>query len=48
MLRSILPLFALALLPSLDLVPVMRFWSPHYLYVPLTFGAMPLGTLEKV
>lgn len=38
--RTIAPLFALALLPSLDLVPVMRFWSPHYLYVPLTFGAM--------
>lgn len=38
--RNIGPLFALALLPSLALVPVMRFWSPHYLYVPLTFGAM--------
>ncbi|HEY0463610.1 MAG TPA: tetratricopeptide repeat protein [Polyangiaceae bacterium] len=38
--RTIAPLFALALLPSLNLVPVMRFWSPHYLYVPLTFGAM--------
>ena len=38
--RNIALLFALALLPSLNLVPVMRFWSPHYLYVPLTFGAM--------
>ena len=38
--RNIGPLFALSLLPSLGLVPVMRFWSPHYLYLPLTFGAM--------
>jgi Tfp pilus assembly protein PilF len=22
------------------MVPVMRWWSPHYLYVPLAFGAM--------
>jgi hypothetical protein len=33
-------LMAAALLPSLHLVPVMRWWSPHYLYVPLAFGAM--------
>jgi tetratricopeptide (TPR) repeat protein len=33
-------LFAVALLPSLNVVPVMRFWSPHYLYVPLVFGTM--------
>jgi len=33
-------LFLLALLPGLNLVPVMRFWSPHYLYVPLAFGAI--------
>jgi tetratricopeptide (TPR) repeat protein len=33
-------LLALSLLGSLDLVPVMRFWSPHYLYVPLVFTAM--------
>ena len=33
-------LLALALLPSLNLVPVMRWWSPHYLYVPLAFAAM--------
>jgi Tfp pilus assembly protein PilF len=38
--RRIAPLFALSLLPSLSIVPVMRFWSPHYLYLPLTFGAM--------
>jgi tetratricopeptide (TPR) repeat protein len=36
-------LFAIALLPSLGLVPLMRFWSPHYLYVPLAFGAMLAG-----
>ncbi|MGK3982850.1 tetratricopeptide repeat protein [Sorangium sp. So ce136] len=36
-------LFALALLPSLQLVPIMRWWSPHYLYVPLAFGAMLLA-----
>jgi len=38
--RGPLMLFALALLPSLNLVPVMRWWSPHYLYVPLAFAAM--------
>jgi tetratricopeptide (TPR) repeat protein len=32
--------FVLALLPTLQLVPVMRWWSPHYLYVPLAFGAL--------
>lgn len=34
---------ALAVLPSLQLVPVMRWWSPHYLYVPLAFLAMAAG-----
>lgn len=33
-------LFALAILPALQLVPVARWWSPHYLYVPLAFLAM--------
>jgi hypothetical protein len=33
-------LFGISLLPSLQLVPVMRWWSPHYLYLPLAFGAM--------
>ena len=33
-------LLVLALLPSLNLVPIMRWWSPHYLYVPLAFAAM--------
>lgn len=32
-------LLALSLLPSLSLVPVPRFWSAHYLYVPLAFFA---------
>jgi hypothetical protein len=33
-------LLAVAMLPSLNLVPVMRWWSPHYLYVPLAFAVM--------
>ena len=33
-------LLALSLLPALQLVPVMRWWSPHYLYLPLIFVAM--------
>ncbi|WP_437587712.1 hypothetical protein [Sorangium sp. So ce1000] len=41
--RGVAWLFALALLPSLQLVPIMRWWSPHYLYVPLAFGAMLLA-----
>jgi hypothetical protein len=32
--------FLLALLPSLQLVPTHRWWSPHYLYVPLAFACM--------
>ncbi|WP_441291329.1 tetratricopeptide repeat protein [Sorangium sp. KYC3313] len=40
--RGVAWLFALSLLPSLQLVPIMRWWSPHYLYVPLAFGAMLL------
>ncbi|MDX2051491.1 MAG: hypothetical protein SFV15_03810 [Polyangiaceae bacterium] len=38
-------LLALALLPSLQIVPVMRWWSPHYLYIPLAFLAMLVGEL---
>jgi tetratricopeptide (TPR) repeat protein len=37
--RASFSMFALALLPSLSLVPLSRFWSPHYLYLPLAFGA---------
>jgi len=33
-------LLALSLLGSLDLVATPRFWSPHYLYLPLCFAAM--------
>ena len=33
-------LLALALLPSLQLVPIMRWWSPHYVYVPFAFASM--------
>ncbi len=33
-------LFALALLPSLQLFPTLRWWSPHYLYIPLAFVMM--------
>lgn len=36
-------LLALALLPSFQLVPVTRWWSPHYVYVPLAFVAMLVG-----
>jgi protein O-mannosyl-transferase len=38
--RGPMLLLALAVLPSLQLVPVSRWWSPHYLYVPLAFVAM--------
>ena len=33
-------LLVLCCLPTLQLVPVMRWWSPHYLYLPLLFAAM--------
>jgi tetratricopeptide (TPR) repeat protein len=36
-------LLALSLLPALQLVPIMRWWSPHYLYVPFCFLAMLIG-----
>ena len=36
-------LFAIAFLPSLQLVPLMRWWSPHYVYVALAFGALWVG-----
>jgi Tfp pilus assembly protein PilF len=38
--RGVALLFALSLLPALQLVPVMRWWSPHYAYVALAFAAM--------
>jgi tetratricopeptide (TPR) repeat protein len=36
-------LLALALLPSLQIVPVMRWWSPHYVYLPAAFALMLAG-----
>jgi hypothetical protein len=36
-------MLAIAILPALQLVPVMRWWSPHYLYLPLAFVAMLVG-----
>jgi hypothetical protein len=33
-------LLALSALPVAQLVPVMRWWSPHYVYVALAFGSM--------
>jgi tetratricopeptide (TPR) repeat protein len=33
-------LLALSVLPSLQLVPTLRWWSPHYLYVALAFAAL--------
>jgi hypothetical protein len=43
--RGVVLLLALAVLPSLQLVPVMRWWSPHYAYVPLAFAAMLAGEM---
>jgi hypothetical protein len=37
-------LLALTTLPLLQLVPVMRWWSPHYVYLPLAFVAMLVGS----
>jgi protein O-mannosyl-transferase len=46
--RGVALLLFLAVLPSLQLVPVMRWWSPHYAYVPLAFVAMLVGeTVER-
>jgi hypothetical protein len=41
--RGLTWLFAAALLPSLHLVPLMRWWSPHYLYLPLVFAGLWVG-----
>ncbi len=38
-------LLAATLLQSLDLVAAPRFWSPHYLYLPLAFVAMLVAEL---
>jgi tetratricopeptide (TPR) repeat protein len=42
-------LMALALLASLNLVPTMRWWSPHYVYLPMAFAVMLLAeVVERV
>lgn len=33
-------LLLLSLLPCVELVPIMRWWSPHYFYVPLALAAI--------
>lgn len=38
--RGLALLLALSILPALQIVPVTRWWSPHYLYVPLAFLAL--------
>lgn len=43
--RRPLWLLLLALLPSLQLVPIMRWWSPHYFYIPLAFAALLVADL---
>jgi tetratricopeptide (TPR) repeat protein len=40
-------LACLALLPLLHLVPVTRWWSPHYLYVPLAFASLAVLELLR-
>jgi len=41
-------LLLLAMLPALELVPIMRWWSPHYLYLGLALAAMLVAeTLER-
>jgi tetratricopeptide (TPR) repeat protein len=41
-------LLLLAMLPALQLVPIMRWWSPHYLYLGLSFATMLAAeTLER-
>jgi hypothetical protein len=42
-------LLAIAVLPSLQLVPVLRWWSPHYVYIAMAFFAMLLAeTAERM
>lgn len=38
--RGAAVLLALSIVPALQIVPVTRWWSPHYLYVPLAFVAI--------
>src|SRR5690606_24068735 len=47
--RGVFLLLFLAVLPSLQIVPVMRWWSPHYAYLPLAFVAMLAGdTVDRL
>lgn len=41
--RRLALLLLLSSLPILQIIPVMRWWSPHYLYLPLVFAAMLLA-----
>jgi tetratricopeptide (TPR) repeat protein len=45
--RRPLWLLLLALLPSLQLVPIMRWWSPHYFYIPLALSAVLVAQLAE-
>lgn len=46
--RPLGALFFLSLVPSFGLVPLMRFWSPHYLYLPLALGVtLGVRVLER-
>jgi hypothetical protein len=38
-------LLVFSLLPCMQIVPIMRWWSPHYLYVPFAFVAMLVAEL---
>lgn len=40
-------LLAVSVLPSLQLVPVPRWWSPHYVYVPLGFVVVLAADLAE-
>jgi hypothetical protein len=47
--RLLLGLLALSVLPALQLVPVSRWWSPHYFYFPLALVSLGLAsTLEPL
>ncbi len=43
--RGLALALCLALIPALNVVPVPRFWSPHYLYLPLALILMLVAPL---
>jgi tetratricopeptide (TPR) repeat protein len=45
--RGIALLLGCAMLPMLQIVPVARWWSPHYLYVPFAFVAMRAASFAE-